>query len=60
MVLHYIRNVNAGNQLPDGSYEIIRPDLTICDDCIIDKGWGHEEFSADLPGEKCEICDFAG
>jgi hypothetical protein len=60
MTLHYIRNVNQGEQNPDGSYIKVHDDLTICDDCLIDKGWGHEEIAADVPGEKCELCDYTG
>jgi hypothetical protein len=58
MTLHYIRNANKRNA--QGEYEIVHEAITICDDCITDKNFGYDEHVADLPGDKCELCDFAG
>lgn len=56
MTLHYIRNARKLNA--DGNYEVKHEALTICDDCITDKNYGYDQFVADTPGDKCEICDY--
>lgn len=60
MTLHYATQINEGEQKVDGSYVITRADLTICETCLIEKGWGHTIVSEDVPGESCELCGTAG
>jgi hypothetical protein len=56
MTLHAIRNANKLNE--KGEYDIVYEAVTICDDCITDKNYGYDEYVEDVPGDKCEICDY--
>lgn len=60
MTLIYARNINLGEQKTDGTYEIVRPDGTICEPCIIENRWGYTTLVDDTVGKECELCGSAG
>jgi hypothetical protein len=57
MTLLYARNVHDGVQDDQGDYITVRADLTVCEPCLADKGWGYTVYVDDVPGDKCELCD---
>jgi hypothetical protein len=56
VTLRKLNDLHHGAQKPDGSYVILIEELTVCDECIIDKGWGFTEYYDAVPGDSCELC----
>jgi len=54
--LRKLNDLHAGEQNPDGSYVILHAELTICDECLFEKGWGYTEFPNAVAGDSCGIC----
>jgi hypothetical protein len=56
VTLRKLNDLHHGEQKPDGSYVILIEELTVCDECVIDKGWGFTEYADAVPGDSCELC----
>ena len=56
MNLRKLNDVHAGEQNEDGSYVIIYPELTVCDKCVSEPGWGFTEYAEAVAGDSCELC----
>ena len=51
-----LNDIHAGEQNEDGSYVIIYPELTVCDKCVSEPGWGFTEYAEAVAGDTCELC----
>lgn len=56
MNLRKLNDLHNGEQNPDGSYVILHTELTICDECLFEKGWGYTEYPNAVAGDSCGIC----